>query len=387
MGITPDGDDPCPSGTNALTTGLSRMISTSFNPLRAEQRLHWRNRWADWRERRAELWLHTLSILLMLAVLLLMLAQRAASIDSSVAYVLKHGALAAAGLSLWLMHLWQMRMGVAQQALWARHWLRAQPMDASHQRSMLRRRILGLATLQVVLGCVLLARQNNAGPKVTIWILLSALAAVLAAWRLDRVSNAVLSASARRPSIGPALGAGSFFYWQCNEAIACFTPSRSAPLMLLLLLVPAPIGGWRMLLVVATLMLSGWAMAAWRSSVAVLPAAAKWLAAEALPGQKLMIACLGFPAALLSTVLLILFAILLLIDAGDWGLVLALSLLLPAALHYVCTAAERHRPRRIAFLFVFHLMIIFAVLQTLPPLLIPIGLLQLGWLWHKGIRA
>ena len=67
--------------------------------------------------------------------------------------------------------------------------------------------------------------------------------------------------------------------------------------------------------------------------------------------------------------------------------VLALSLLLPAALHYVCTAAERHRPRRIAFLFVFHLMIIFAVLQTLPPLLIPIGLLQLGWLWHKGIRA
>lgn len=363
------------------------MTSTNFNPLRAEQRLHWRNRWADWRERRAELWLHALLILLMLAFLLLMLAQRADSIDSSVAYVLKHGSLAATGLSFWLMHRWQMRMGVAQQALWARHWLRAQPMDACHQRRMLRRRILGLAALQAALGCVLLARQNDAGLKVTIWILLSAVAALLAAWRLDRVSHSVLSASARRRSIGPALGTGSFFYWQCNEAIACFTPSRSAPLVFLLLLVPAPIGGWRMLLVVATLMLSGWAAAAWRSSVAVLPAATKWLAAEALPGRKLMSACLGFPAALLSAVLLIVFVILMLIDAGDWGSVLVLSLLFPAALHYVCAAAERHRPMRIAFLFVFHLMIIFVVLQTLPPLLIPIGLLQLGWLWHKGIRA
>ena len=145
-----------------------------------------------------------------------------------------------------------------------------------------------------------------------------------------------------------------------------------------------PRGSWTQITVALMLVGAGIAVVMWSRSVAVLPAAERWLAAQPLRGRDLIGRTAWFPALLATLGALAAALPPLLMGRASWAALAAAAVLMPAALHFAVTAAERRRPGRIGLTFALHLMLLTAALQALPLLVPPLWLAQCAWLLRKG---
>jgi hypothetical protein len=179
-------------------------------------------------------------------------------------------------------------------------------------------------------------------------------------------------------------GRGSLWRWQMIESAAALAPRRLAWMLLLILLVPR--GPALMILPAIALVVLGGLVHAWQRSLAVIPAAQPLMAAQPVAASAWLRRALAWPLQLLALAVSVLSLLAWL--AGSVVLLWLTALLLPALalLQWASTAAERHAPRRAAFLFVLQLSLLIAVAQGMPLLGAPIWLLQMLWLWRRARR-
>jgi hypothetical protein len=125
---------------------------------------------------------------------------------------------------------------------------------------------------------------------------------------------------------------------------------------------------------------------AWRRSLAVLPQAQAWLAAQPLAPGRLLRATWAVPAFVLASATVAIAGVL--AALGAWRLAGAVALALAGfgGLHYAATAAERARPRRAVLSFVLHAMLLLATVQSFPPAALPLWMVQMAWLLRRALR-
>ncbi len=369
--------------TSGFAGLLSPMRDLAYDPYRHERQLVWRNRVADWRARADEAGFHLLALLALTIVAALSLGYSWPSLMAAVQRVVATWPTAATLLSVLVLTELHAAALRRQRSLWSRHWLVAQPIKVGLQRRILQSQTMLRVLMQLLLGGGLLCAATLDIRVLAIWTSVVMLAAVLG-WR--SAHRAMPStAHTRRQTVFTPRGRGSFLTWQCTEAIASLAPYRVSRLIWLLLLVPR--GQWLEIGLALVLVLLGIAFVAWSRSLAVLPAAERWLLVQPLPARSLLLRAALFPALLLAVVSTGLMLLLLVSGHAQWAPMVVMALLLPALLHFACSAAERRRPSRIGMLLMLHLTILAALLQAMPLLLLPIWLLQMFWLLRKALRS
>ncbi len=359
------------------------MAFHSINPYRVERRLLWRNRIAEWRTRRDESIFHALAWLLLAALAAIGIWQAWPQLIAVIELSITRWPTASILVSSWALAQQQSLALRAQRERWSRHWLVAQPIAETLRRRILLRQTLLRAMLQWLSGVALLLGAQASMAAQLSWFGIVMLAVILGWLDAKRSTRTMLSAP-RRQSVFANQGRGSLWTWQWTEAAAGLAPYRVSRLAWLLLLIPT--GHWSAIPIAFVVMALAVAVVAWSRSLAVMPAAQRLLLAQPLPAQRLLRGCAAFPLLLLLLVTVGLLGLLGLVDKLQWGLPLAAGLAMPAALHWACTAAERHRPGRIGLLLSLHLAILVATLQAMPILLVPVWLVQMSVLLRRGLQ-
>jgi hypothetical protein len=362
------------------------MSSLPFDPYRAEWRGRWHNRWQHWRADGRQLAFHALALAALVMLLSLPLRDALLATAPLLRGTLERWPLALAAVAGSALTLQQVRALQALQARDARHWLVAQPVAA---RVLARRRrdtVLLRLIAHLVLGGSLLW-VAGAGPRAVLGYSLCAAAAGAIAPALARRLGE--RTRRQRPPLDPRLrdaGVGRLWRWQKIEAGVGLRGPRLALGLWAWLLVPIGSGLGVVLALATAGMLSALLATAWRRSLQVLPRAQAWLGPQPLPASALLRATVGFPAAVLVAGMLLSAAALTLLGAPRLAFAAAAGVLVLGSLHYACAAAERARPRRIALTFGLHLVVLLAVAQALPPLLLASAPLQLSWLLRQALR-
>jgi hypothetical protein len=352
----------------------------SIDPYRRERQLLWQNRVAEWRAEPGEAAFHCGALALLAAFASVLLWQGWPRLLTTIAWLAGEWPLATALIALIALAELQAAALRRQRAQWARHWLIAQPIAEALRRRRLRMQVARRAALQIAIGSALLLAAGLPAVAALTWVVL-VIAAALLGWRGAQRAAPAKSAAPRRESVLAPRAQGSFFAWQWTEAAAALVPYRLSRLVWLVLLVPR--GSWTQITAVLMLVGAGIAVVMWSRSVAVLPAAQRWLAAQPLRGRDLIRRTARFPG-LLATMLAILVTLPpMSIGRPAWAMVAAASVLMPASLHFAVTAAERRRPGRIGLTFALHLMVLAAALQALPLLVPALWLAQCVWLLRK----
>lgn len=356
------------------------MFATRFDPYAAQIRLVLANRWAEAQARRTELIVHALIGSAIAGLLLILLVRQREAIAALVAWGVQHHAMTLGGLMLLALVLDQRAARRMHAQRLQRDWLAAQPVSPAVRR---RRRRLVSITRAAGQGMVLLlglwlAQLGWAGVA---WLAAGVLAAALLASVLPDSLSSHLRPSARETPFAPR-GRGSFWCWQWIEAGASLAPRRLAWALLALLLVPRGallMAGLGLVLVALTT-----AATAWQRSLGVIPAAHRWIAPQPVSAWRWLRACVGMPLLLLGGVVLALVALTLALGSPSLALVLALGLIGFGTLQLAVQISERLTPRRVPWMFAMQAMLLAAVAQSLPPLALPLWLLQLIWLTRRN---
>ena len=368
------------------------------DPLALEWRHAWRARLARWRADRvstATLALVWLAALAVAAALLAWLAIRAGTLLLELPVLQPAAcALLTAVAAFALVE----RSATATAAQARLGWLAALPTTTRMlPRWLLRRCLLRAALLSALLLCaphlLALAAETGRPPAAALagWLLLAAIpwpAALLAALLVARREPRQLQGSelARRAAAGSAdwLPVGARWQW---ARFVRDQRGRTGAWMLapLLLALPAGLSTPATLLALAAAVLVAALLTLWRAAIRTIPRAAALLRATPWPPAQSLRALLGLPAVLWLALVGAL-APLLAVHAGPRSL-LPLAVLAGAALlHAAATCAERHRPRRIGPLLALHAALQLALLQALPPLAIPLLLVQLATSARQALR-
>jgi hypothetical protein len=361
------------------------MSSLPFDPYRAERRWRWHNQWAHWRADASQTLFHAGALLLLLALLSLPARDALVAAAPSLRGLVQRWPLACALLAGLLLTLQQVRALQALQRRQARHWLMAQPVAAA-VRARRRRETLALhLLLQLLLGTAVLLLAA-VGLRALLGYALCAAAASAIAAPLARHLGARTARTPLDPRLQDA-GVGRLWRWQRIEAGVGLRGRRLALGLWFWLLVPLGSGLGVVLALATAGMLLTLLLTAWQRSLQVLPRAQQWLGAQPLSGAELLRATVVFPSLVLTTAAASSVALLLVLGTPALAWLLGAAVLTLGALQYACTAAERRRPRRIALQLCLQLVLLVALAQALPPLLL-VGIpLQLAWLLRRAVRA
>jgi hypothetical protein len=359
-------------------------MNAIINPYRVEQRLHWRNRVAQWRAQPGESVFHALAWAVLFVVAAVLLLQSWPQLIEALDLAILRWPSALLLISILVLTQWQAMAMQAQRQRWARHWLIAQPIAESRRRRVLIEQTLIRAGLQMLAGGVVLSATRDEVTNVSIWIGLVLSAAVLG-WQGARRTKRRDATAMPRAAVWLTSGPGSLLRWQISAALASLAPRSMSRLLWLLLLVPT--GDWTAFMLAAVVLALGIAVAAWSRMLAVLPAAQAWLAAQPLPPRRLLLGCVGLPLGLLLSVAVALMALFVALGSTRLCLPILAAMLLLATLHWACTAAERRRPRRIGLLFTTQVLMLAAMAQTLALLVLPLWIAQMLWLIKRAVRA
>lgn len=362
------------------------MSSLPFDPYRAELAARWHNQWRHWRADVRQTAFHAVGLLLLLALASLPLRDALAAAAPLLRSLVERWPAPLASVAWLTLTLHQVRALHALQTRQARHWLVAQPVAAAVLARQRRDAVALRLVVHLLLGGGLLW-WVGADTRAMLGFALCAVAASATALPLARRLGV---RTRRRGPLDPRLqdaGVGRLWRWQRIEAGVGLRGPRLALGLWAWLLVPIGSGiGVVLALATAGLLLTLLATA-WQRGLQVLPRAQQWLGAQPLSGAMLLRATIAFPAAVLAGGVLLAAAALLALGTPGLALVLAAVLLTLGALQYACTAAERARPRRITLRFGLHLVLLLAVAQALPPLLLASIPLQLLWLLRQAWRT
>ncbi len=362
------------------------MAPSLFDPWHAETRTAWRNRCDDWRAAPAEPVWHAIALLGLAALLLPLGWDLLQSLGPQARRWLATWWPAALAALLVGQLVWQRRRRRIATQRRRRGWLAVQPVTTVVERRNDRRHALHGAAVQAVL-CGAVALALDVSPSLQLAAAAIPLAAAAAALCLPLTARSTgHGIDSRRDLLWLSSGAGRVWRWQLIEIGSLFAPKRLALLFLSALLVPAGLALPTAVAAAVLLMLLAGFVAAWQRSLAVLPAAQRWLAAQPLRPGRLLRAWIALPALQLAVATTLLVTALPLLDATTLRLPAALGLLAVAALQVGCVAAERHRPLRGTLLFAVQLTLLLATLQALPPLVLLVWPLQLGWLIRRSLR-
>lgn len=358
------------------------MTQRPLNPYLRERALTWSNRFADWRANPDETWFHAAALATGIALALYLVAQALPALSDTLRNAIGRWPVPLLVCSLVIIHLRHSEALRACRSRLQRHWLAAQPIAPVIAQRMLRRLQLfdfGLYALGV--GAVLLFLGQSLFTQ-AIWLSGCALAIVTARlYGHDRAGSRG-SGSGRLPFAITAYG--SFWRWQWIEACAVLAPRRLAGALWLLLLAPA--GHWSALVIALVLVLLYLLISAWHASVSVLAAAERWLATQPLEARRWLLTCVPIPALILVVAGTLVAAILAATENLRQAPVVLVAMCAIAMLHFACAAAERRRPRRTELVFALHLLVLVALLQSMPLLLAPAWLAQLIWLARRSLR-
>jgi len=364
------------------------VIPTPFDPWQAQHRHEWGNRLAALRAAPAQPLFHALVLALLGVLLLPPLVDALRDPEGPLAAAIARWPWLVVGAVL-LACLWQQAGAHARAQHERTHgWLSAQPVQPRARRRHARRAAGRVALLQ---GAVLVALAATVALPggVRLGLLAIPVVAFTAAWLRGPGATAEASRWARRDRSIVRRGTGRVWRWQLAQAQDVLGPRRASLLVAVLaVLALLPMNAGLALLLAALaaaltlLLLAG----AWQRSVAVLPAAHRWLQAQPVRGSRLLAQWLRVPLAILAVALVT--AGLALVVAGAQRLWLPMALLLVAlaCLHLGAVAAERSRPRRIPVAVSVQCLVFLGVLQAFPPAAAPLWLLQVAWLARRSLR-
>jgi len=360
------------------------MRAAGFDPYRAEQRLLWRNRIAQWCAQPAQSAWHALALLALLIVLLPIARQALHEARQALEWLMAQQALPLAISLVVLLSIAQQEADRRLQRRLARSWLAAQPVSARCKARMVWRHRAGRAVGYALAGHGLLGMQAPLSMHAA-WLGIVVGATLFAAlWASQPRSLPRPRPTARSAVLRPR-GRGSLWRWQVAEAGASLAPRSLAWALLVILLVPrgpAVMAAIALLLVLLVVLAHAWVRA-----VRVLPAAQRWLGAEPLPPRRLLLGCLPYPLLLLSIVTLCLVGLAFAFGNPLLGWMAALGLPAFGSLHWLSVAAHRQRPARAALELVAQSTFLLGLLQALPLLAPLVWLGQMVWLWRRSLRG
>ena len=364
------------------------MSSFSFDPYQRQQRLFWQNRIARWRAAAGETAFHALGLCALAAVALWALPALFERADpwSALGAALSRWPLPI-GPALLLTMLWRQNhvLAVLQQKR-SGDWLGLQPIPDSVHRHRRRVHQHREAALQVVSGaCLVFA--SDASRWWLVFLVASAVAAVLLAPLLHRRRDTQTLWNIRRRSAVVDAGAGWLWRWQKVEAGFAFRGRSLAGGALILLLIPIGSSVVAVALCFAAGLVTAALSSAWNRCLGVLPAAQAWLAPQPLRGARLLIATCVMPALLLACAVSMIVLICVGLDAARFGVLAGAALAALGILQFACVAAERARPRRSGMVFVLHLTLLIGVLQAMPMAAPLLWLAQVGLLLRAAVRS
>ena len=358
------------------------MSKHRIQPYFEERRQTWRNRVADWRERSDEtLFLAAASTaLLLIAIFLISIAwQKAADVVTALRAAAPLRFLLIATVLMSVHQAWTIRR---QRALWQRHWLAQQPIAESLRIRLLCHRLLMRMLAGIGLGALGAHLASLAPADIAAWATACVIAALIG-WRLGFVDHAG-TPNQRRELVFNVSGQGTLMRWQWIEVAAVLSPYRLKRSLWLILLVPT--GHWSAFVIMIFLLLSGVLVMAWSRSLAMIPAAHRWLNIQPITPAQLLLGCTRLPALVFAAMAALSMVVL---TAGAMQHAIPIVIAALAAisiLHFCCVAAERQRPRRIGLLFALHTIVLIAVLQTMPILLPIVWVLMITRLLRKGLH-
>ena len=356
-----------------------------FDPFRTEARLAWGNRWARWRRDGGQTLFHAGALAALAALLVVPLVQSRAHWGASLATVLQQWPVAVWLVAVVFMAGRQAATFAAVRTHASRDWLATLPVPRALHRRRRRDAMLREALAHLALGGLLLLAARVGAVEYGAFAAALGVS-LLFAPPLSRIATHRRRRKAQAGSVIADHGTGRLWRWQ---RIACGVALRGRTLSLgaLALLTPPMDSGIAVAAVVAVAglmlaLLSG----AWRRSLAVLPQAQAWLAAQPLSSSRLLRGTWAVPAGVLACVIVAVGGVLAALGAWQLSAFAALSLLALGALHFAATAAERHHPRRAALAFLLHAMLLLAALQSFAPAALPLWVAQIVWLLRRALR-
>ncbi len=359
------------------------MRPRPLNPFDRERQLVWRNRIAEWRAHPDESGFHGVALILAAALGVYLLLQALPSITMLLRHAIAQWPVPLLMGALVMVHLQHVEALRACDLRLQSHWLAAQPVAAVIARR-LRRRAQLFALLGYALGgCALLLVLEQPRLNLGIWLAGSTLAILAAPLYRSNRRRALASTQRRLPFAITA--SGSFWRWQWIEAWAVMAPRRLAAALWLLLLAPA--GHWSAMVIALVLVVLYLLITAWHSSLSVLPAAERWLTTQPLQAGRWLRDCLPVPLLILTAGNVLLTAVLAATASLRHAPILLTAISAVALLHLACAAAERRRRQRAEMVFALHLLVLIALLQSLPILLLPAWIAQMSWLIRRSLRS
>ncbi len=368
------------------------MVSSSFDPWRAQFRLEWRNRFARWRDTPGESAFHA-GIWLALAALLAWLAasawQRKEMAEALGAAVLRWPAATLAMLLAVMTMAQSRRLGVLREVA-VHGWLHAQPVaERVFAWRRFRASVVG-CVVQCLSAAVLLEWLRLPSAAWLAVMLVSLAAAMLAAVLEARASARGMGKAGSKPMLRSRLvdaGAGSLWRWQKIEASLALHGRNLAPGLFVLLLIPMGAG---MLVVAASLIVAltmAVAATAWQRMLAVFPAAQRWLGTQPMHWRDLMRDGVPLPLVLLVVASTAAGGLLFVPGMRSLSAMTFTALLFACGvLHLLVNLAERARPSRIPLTTTLHLVLLLCILQTLPPAAPIFWLIQTIWLLRRSME-
>ena len=131
---------------------------------------------------------------------------------------------------------------------------------------------------------------------------------------------------------------------------------------------------------------AAWLSGAWRRSLAVLPQAQAWLAAQPMTARTLLRRAAAVPAGVLAAAVAAVAVLLAALATPALGAIAAAGLAMFGALQFAAVAAERRRPARAPLLFALHAVLLIGVAQALPIAALPLWCAQMALLLRSALR-
>lgn len=363
------------------------MTALAFDPWRTERHLEWRNRVERWRAQPAQTLLHAAAALALVALLVPWLWQTWRSVAPGLFDLIQRWPLLAGVAVCVALTLHQAQRLRLARACEAQHWLRALPIPASIASRRQRNAVLTEALRQAAAGAALSLPLGVPSVLLMGWMICVGAAALLA----HPVAMGWTRGEARASDSNSRwcdAGAGTLWRWQKIAATAALRGRTLALGAWFLLLVPMGSGLLGVLGVGVSGLLIAMLTGAWRRSLAVLPQGQAWLGAQPLSGAQWLRQSWFVPATILLAGAGLCAAALLAAGLHPGATAMLLSALIAlAALHYACTAAERAQLRRIGLSVCLHLVLLLALAQAFPPLLVPVWVAQMFVLLRRAVRA
>jgi hypothetical protein len=362
------------------------MTATSFDPFRAEHALRWRNRISQWRADAGQTALHLVAFAALAALLALPLLRAATQLAEPAQQALARWPLWLCAVGV-LAFAWQQartRHALAQRD--ADGWWIAQPITPRVHRRRRRQAQARVALLQLAVTATLLGLLQVTWAAYPALLAIVAVASALApAW-----SRRIARRELRAEQLGSRLrdaGVGRVWRWQRIETGVALRGRALAFGFWALLLVPIGSGPVLVLVVLGAGLTVAMLMTAWQRALAVLPQLQAWLAPQPRRGSDWLRAAIALPATILALALSLLAALLLALGTPGFALAAVAAIGAVGTLQFACVFAWRAQPHRIALQLTLQLAVLFAVVQAVAPLALPVWIAQLAWLLRRGRRA